>query len=600
MNKLYRFIALGVAIAMMVIPSIIISAQEGEDLPGPGEGGAVIQGNTRGSANLGPLVPIRCSGVDCADANALMYPALVAISPFTQQFATVEDFDLGQLALNYEVSDDGLVYTFKLREDAFWTDGEQITADDIYFAYLAIEQGEAIGMSSSYADYQRDLVEANVVDDFTIELVLEEPNCLALSRMAIPATPGHAYGWTPDMGEDFDWGVMIDHPFDDEPTVTAGPFEFSRAEPGTAIFLTANNEYYAPLNEEYVVPEGWVYLDVLDENVLTERFLSFQEGEPNFVFEPGAAQFEPLRNSEAQYFQAPGRVWHYVALNTADPSNPQNGLDEDGNPIDQGNHPLFGDVRVRQALQHAIDIQEVINGAQNGDATAMVSGTIPTAFTIHPELERRAFDLDGARALLDEAGFVAEGDPLVEDGDGLRVCRGCLYAEDGTELSFDMINPGTSGREDVAVILQNQFAQIGVDVNAQVLDFNAMYDDNMGGQVFDAAVAGWRGGLPFDPDQRSFFGAENDIFGEGYGFNFGSWYNEEFEEIMAQVNTVEGCVEEDRLALAHRAQEIMWEDQPYLWLYALDSAYAAAPNIDNFDPYPNFGAWNMDAWIVRD
>ncbi|MEQ8672589.1 MAG: ABC transporter substrate-binding protein [Aggregatilineales bacterium] len=597
MKNLYRFITVGIAIMMAVSLGLVVSAQD-DEIPGPGEGGVVIQGNTRGSANLGPLVPLRCSGVDCADANALLYPSLVSISPQTQQFATADEQDLGQLALSFDISEDGLVYTFNLRDDAFWNDGEPITAEDFYFAWLAVEQGEAVGLSSSYSSYQRDIASAEIIDDYTIAFTLENPSCLALSSLALPATPGHAYGWDVSMGEDFDWGTMIDNPLDDEPTVTAGPFQFFRVEPGTAVFLSANPEYYAPSNDEYTVPEGWVYLDTLDENVLTERFLSFQPGEPNFVNEPGAAQFEPLRSSDAQYFQAPGRTWHYVALNLADPTNPQNGLDADGNPIDQGNHPLFGDVRVRQALQQAIDIEEIINGAQNGDATPMVSGTIPTAFTIHPTLERRPMDLDAARALLDEAGWVSTGDPLVDGGDGLRTCQGCLHAEEGTPFSFVLMNPGTSGREDVSIILQAQFAQLGVDVDPQVLDFNTMYDTNLGGQIYDAAVAGWRGGLPFDPDQRSFWGAETDIFGEGYGFNFPSYYNAEFEELSAAVNQVPGCDLDTRLEMAYRMQEILWEDQPYLYLYALDSAYAVAPNVEGFDPYPNFGNWNLDAWNV--
>lgn len=597
MKNLYRFITVGVAIMMAVSLGLVVSAQD-DEMPGPGEGGVVIQGNTRGSANLGPLVPLRCSGVDCADVNSLLYPALLSISPQTQDFVTAEEQDLGQGALSFEISEDGLTYTFSLREDAFWNDGEPITAEDYYFAWLVVEQGEAVGLSSSYSTYQRDIASAEIIDDYTIAFTLENPSCLALGSLALPATPGHAYGWDVGMGEDFDWGSLIDNSLDTEPTVTSGPFNFFRTEPGTAIFLSANPEYYAPTNGEYVVPEGWIYLDVLDENVLVERFLSFQPGEPNLIFEPAASSFEPLRNSEAQYFQAPGRSWQYVALNLADPTNPQNGVDEEGNPIDQGNHPLFGDVRVRQALQHAIEIEEVIQGAQNGDATPMVSGTIPTAFTIHPTLERRAYDLDAARALLEEAGWVSTGDPLVEGGDGLRTCQGCEYAEEGTPFSFDLINPGTLGREDAGIILQAQFAVIGVDASPQVLDFNTLYDDNMGAQTYDAAIAGWRGGLPFDPDGRSFWGAETDIFGEGYGFNFPSYYNAEFEELAAQVNQVPGCDLETRQEIAYRMQEILWEDQPYLWLYALDSAYAVAPNIEGFDPYPNFGRWNIDAWVV--
>jgi ABC-type transport system substrate-binding protein len=369
-------------------------------------------------------------------------------------------------------------------------------------------------------------------------------------------------------------------------------------EPGTAVYLSANPNYVAPdAYAGYTVPSSWVYVDTPDENVMIERFLAFQPGDINFVVEPGSGVFPQILGSDAQSFQAPGRIWHYVALNLADPENPQNGLDEDGNPIDQGHHPLFGDVRVRQALQHGINIDEIINGPLNGYATAMVSSTIPTAYTIDPALERRAFDLEIARAMLDEAGWVSTGDPLVEGGDGQRTCDGCMYADAGAAFEFDLMNVGDI-RNDVSVIVQDQFAQLGVKVNVVVLDFNTMYDSNMGAQTYDAAIAGWRGSLPFDPDQRSFFGAENDIFGEGYGFNFPSYYNAEFEALGEQIATLPGCDPAERIALAQQATKILYDDQPYLWLYALNSLYAAAPNVQGFQPYPDQGTWNIDAWNV--
>jgi peptide/nickel transport system substrate-binding protein len=343
------------------------------------------------------------------------------------------------------------------------------------------------------------------------------------------------------------------------------------------------------------LPEGWVFLDVLDDTVLTERFLSGQDGEPNFVFEPPANQFEALRNSDAQYFQGSGTVWHYFAMNLADPNSAANGFDEDGNYVEQAPHPIFGDVRVRQALQSAINIEEIILGAQNGDATAMVAGTIPSAFSIHPTLERRAFDLEAAGALLDEAGWTDA------DGDGTRECNGCMYAEEGAPMAFSLMNPQSSGREDVAVLIQAQFAEIGVEVEVQTLDFNGMYGA-LGAQTFDAAIAGWRGGVPFDPDQRSFFGTEQDIFsttGDGYGFNFPSYQNPELDTLMEEVNLVPGCDLDARLEIAYQIQEILWEDQPYLWLYSLDSSYVAAENIGNFDPYAAAGRWNIDAWYVQ-
>ncbi len=592
MSKFARILSLVLVLAFALSTAGAVMAQD-QELPGAGEGGIIIRGNTRGSTNLGPLVSIRCSGVDCADVYGLMFPSLLGVSPQSQN---LEVGVPGTIATDYEVSEDGLTYTFSLREDLTWSDGEAITAEDVYFVWEALQQGQTIGMSSSFSPYAAALVGAEIVDDYTIALQFEERNCVALQRSALPVLPAHAFGYTYEDRANFDWASMVGHPMDRNPSVTYGPFKFTRIEPGTGVYLEADQNYSADAIDGLVRPTGFVYLDTPDQNVMIERFIAFQPGDINYVSEPDASTFTTIEEAGAQFFSAPGRVWHYVALNLADPANPQNGLDEEGNPIDQGQHPIFGDVRVRQALQHAINIDEIINGPLNGNATAMVAGTIPTAYTIHPDLERRPFDLEAARALLDEAGWVATGDALVDGGDGLRTCQGCETAEEGTELDFDMMNVGDI-RNDVAIILQDQFAEIGVRVNVVVLDFNTMYDDNMGAQIYDSAVAGWRGALPFDPDQRSFFGAENDIFGEGYGFNFPSYYNAELEELGAEINSG-SCEQEDIIAAAHRIQEILYEEQPYLWLYAFNSGYAAAPNIANFAPVPNFGAWNIDQWAV--
>jgi len=600
MKNLYRVLALALVLTMVVSAGFIIAAQD-DEVPAPGEGGIIIQGNTRGSANLGSFIQIRCSGVDCRDSGGLMFPSTLGLDPFSVTTVGAAENDLGQLFLDWSISDDGLVYTFNIRQDAFWTDGEQITADDVVFTWNAIEQGAAIELSGSYTEPARIIENVEIIDDFTVAMTLIESSCTAVDNLNFPVDPAHAFGWTADMGAEFDWASYVDSPQNDNPVISAGPFQFFRAEPGTAIFLSANTDYYAPAGD-YIVPQGWVFQDVLDDTVLTERFLSFQEGEPNFVFEPPAGEFEALRNSDAQYVQLPGTVWHYFSMNLADPTNAQNGQDADGNLVDQGVHPLFGDVLVRQALQHAIDIEEIILGAQNGDATAMIAGTIPSAFSLHPELERRPLDLDAARALLDEAGWVSTGDSLVDGGDGLRTCQGCATAEEGTEFAFDLMNPQSSGREDVAVLVQAQFAVLGVSVEVLTLDFNGMYDA-IEAQTYDAAIAGWRGGQPFDPDQRAFFGSDNDVFsttGEGAGFNFPSYQNAEVDALFNSVNTVPGCGLEDRLEIAYQIQEILWEDQPYLWLYSLDSAYAVAPNVSGFNPGPGAPRWNMDAWVVTE
>lgn len=578
-----RFISLLVVLALAMTAVGLVSAQD--DLPGAGEGGLIIEANTRGSGNIGSLIDLRCGGVDCRSVTAKLYPSLVGLDPDTLFWAPGAP---DTMATNWETSEDGLTWTITLRDDLVWTNGEPITAKDVYFSWDFTQQGETVGLSGSFSAAASELVGAEIIDDYTIQFTFGQRNCQALSALGFSIMPASGFGY--EIGEDFDWSVMEEHPANTEPTVTSGVFKFNRSEPGNAIYLDADQNY-AFAQEGFVRPEGWVFLDVPDFVVATERFLSFQEGELNYIEEPTSDTWASLIDGGAQFFSSPGTLWYYVGLNLGDPANPVNGLDEDGNPIEQDPHPIFGDKSVRQALQYATNVPEIIDGLLDGYATPMAAGTIPSAWTLNPDLEQRPFDLDMAKSLLDEAGWTDS------DGDGVRECNGCATAEEGTLFAFDMINPG-GVRNDISVVLQDQWAEIGAVVNVQPLDFNAMYDDNMGAQIYDAAVAGWRGGTPFDPDQRDFFGAENDIASaESYLYNMGSFYNARIEELQ-DIMTYGSCNEEEIYEAAQEYQEILYDEQPYIWLFAFDTAFAAAPNIEGFAPKPLNGAWNIDTWAV--
>lgn len=590
-----RRIPLLFSVLIMLLATLLGAVAAQDDVPGPGEGGIIVWGNQRGSGNIDPITPLRCSGVDCADMYALIYPAFVGLDPAT---LSLQPNVPGAVVTGWDVSDDNLEYTFYLRDDMTWSDGTPITAYDVYFGWAAIVNMDLAELSASLGPARQSVVDAEVVDDYTIILRFDTPNCQAINNAALVSPiPAHIYGY--EFGADFDWNTISGHEMDYAPAVSGGPFQLTRIEPGTAIYLEPNHTFADP-HFGYIVPSGLVYLDVPDYNIMAERLIAGQPGDINYIHEPDALVVPTLEQGGAQVFAAPGTLWHYVSLNVADPSNPQSGVDADGNPIDQGAHPILGDKRTRQALQHAINIEEITEGPLNGLATPMVAGTIPTAYTLHPSLMRRPFDLDEARRLLEEAGWAALGDPLVPGGDGLRIATEAnLYAAPGTEFVIDMMNVGDV-RNDVSVLLQAQFAVIGVRVDIRVLDFNTMYDNYMGVQIYDTAVAGWRGGIPFNPDQRSFFGAFTDVPSDSSpGFNFGSWYNAEFEELSALIANNPGCDEDVIKEAAWRVQEIMWDEQPYLWLYAFDSVYAAGPDVANFDPYPAQGNWNIDAWFVR-
>jgi peptide/nickel transport system substrate-binding protein len=164
-KKFVRLVSFCLIAVVALGLSLAVLAQD--ELPGPGEGGAVIRGNQRGSANIGPLIDIRCSGVDCADVNNVLWPDLIGLDPETLQYAPSPDVG-NVLATGWEISEDGLSVTVNLRDDMTWNDGTPITANDVYFTWLAMQQGQEVGLSGSFQEAASILTGAEVVDDYTI------------------------------------------------------------------------------------------------------------------------------------------------------------------------------------------------------------------------------------------------------------------------------------------------------------------------------------------------------------------------------------------------------------------------------------------------
>jgi len=598
MTRKRLFVIVAILVLAMAVP-VITQAQE------PGEGGPIIEGNFSGSVNIGSFNRIRCSGTDCDRIAAFLVPTLIGVNPESATFAPytgdASGASAGSLATAWDVSEDGLTYTFTMRDDLTWNDGEVITSEDVKFSFEAIASGLIESDLTGFVDEPgAGIVEMNIIDDYTLEVVMGAPACDALNRIgAVYPVPAHHFGFDGDF-EAFDYSVMVDHPFDTEPEVTYGPFSFQSVVTGEQIALVADENY-----EVDVIPAGYIYLDVPDQTVLVERFL---DGDTNFIDGPPQANRADIRaDGELQPYDYPGNSWDYIGLNLADPTNPQDGFetDEDGNPvlnedgsvvrIEQGNHPIFGDVRVRRAMQLGINVPEIVQGAVFGEGTQMAANELPTSWALNPDLEPIAFDPDAAAALLDEAGWTDE------DGDGVRECNGCEFAEDGTPLAFTLkTNEGNSRRETIGVIVQDQLSELGFEVNFEAIDFNTLIEE-FTSQTHDAYILGWRNGFPVDPDQTQLFTSLGDIVPSG--FNSGSYYNERVDELMRLANVAtetDGCSFESRAEFYYEIQEIMQADQPYVWLYALDGMYAASGSVGGFGPFPNQPYWNVETWAISD
>lgn len=574
MKKLSKVLLLGTLLALVALAVVPVAAQEG------GQGGIIIEGNFGG--DVASMNPITASDTASTRVTALMYYGFLGVDPAR---AVIAPDQPGALVKDWTISEDGTVYTFNLRQDLTWNDGTPVTSADVVYTWNAIVAGSQ-GIVDTPLSYVIDptgasgILDVQAPDANTVVVTFASPECTSLGNAGVLyPVPSHVL--PADMAE------LNDAEFNMNPSVSGGVFNFAEIRPGEQISLVYNPEY-PDAELGYVSPAGFIYKNVPDQTVLVEQFLA---GETNFIDGPSVSRRDDIRGSGAQVYDFAGNSWDYLAFNLADPTNPQNGLDENNNVIDQGNHPIFGDVRVRKAISLAVDVNAIIDAAVFGEGARMTSVLIPTSWAYNSELPPIEYDPEAAAALLDEAGWV-DG-----DGDGVREAAGAMYAEDGTPLQFTLYtNEGNTRRAAIGTIVQDELAQIGIQVDFQTIDFNTLLDI-MDSQTFDALILGWRNGYPDDPDLTQLFTPAADVVGAGS--NFTSYNNPEVTELNLQAKTVPGCDPAERAELYYQIQEIMQEDLPYLWLFTQNGMYAAGANVEGFDPFASQPFWNVDTWNVR-
>lgn len=571
--KKFLFLVLLVAIvAAAVVPAF---AQDS------GDGGVIIEGNFGGDpAHFNPIL---ASDVASRRISAFLYPGFINANVETANYSSFEPpLAAGGIVQDWTVDDTGTVYTFTLRDGLTWNDGTPITSADVIYTWNAIKAGSE-GLVDTSLSFVIDptgasgILDVTAPDANTVVVTFATAECTALGNVGVLyPVPSHVLP--------ADVTGLNDSSEDLNPTVTQGVFNFGSLNPSEQVALIANPDYFDAANGT-VLPAGFIYKVVPDQNVMVEQFLA---GETNVIDGPAIARRADIRAAAdagtAQIYPFPGNAWDYFAMNLADPTNPQNGLDADGNAIDQGSHPIFGDVAVRQAISKGIDVDALISAAVLGEGERMTSFVIPASWAYASELPPIAYDPTEAAAELDAAGWT------LADGATVRANA------DGTPLSFTLYtNEGNGRREAVGTLIQDQLSQIGVQVDFQTIDFNTLLDI-MDSQTFDAIILGWRNGWPDDPDATQLFTGGADVVGSGS--NFTSWNNTEFGDLNLQAKTLPGCDPVERAALYGRMQEIFQNDLPYVPLFAVNGFYAAGADVEGFGPYPSNLFWNVDSWNV--
>jgi peptide/nickel transport system substrate-binding protein len=484
---------------------------------------------------------------------------------------------------SWDVTDGNKTVTFHVRQGMVWSDGEPITVHDFKFMFDALMATDAEGNPALPESPRLDMVEyvetIDLIDDYTLKVTYSEPICTNFEALSLAWLPSHVFLADPD----FQFTDLQEHEFNWEPTVFSGPFMFQEWVKDDHITLVRNPDYW----------KGAPYLDgivwkVVANATVEKEMLKAGESDLGGIDPKYLTEMEQVEGLDIyKFFRT---AYDYVGLQQGDPEDPQPRLNEDGSLNENhGAHPILSKKEVRQALVYAIDRTSIINKVRMGQAAPLHAHVIPTyGWAYNDQLEPREYDPEVAAQMLEDAGWV------LEEGAEVRVCQGCGTAEDGTPLALNLkTNAGNEVRENIIALVQQQWGEVGIDVEIEAMEWNA-YLDVLLGQTFDAVVIGWTG---VDPDNETLFFAKYDL--PGGGFNFCSFYRPDYEPLELEAKTVEGCSYEDRGAVYKEIQEIFYDEQPYIWLYATRAITGINNRLGGVNPAPWSTTYNIHEWYIK-
>ena len=503
----------------------------------PDYGGTYIEGVAGNPSTINPIL-CHFNPVD-RDLAALIYNGLTR--------ADEGGMIRPDLARRWEVTDDGLVYTFYLRDDVRWHDGAPFTARDVGATIQAIQDQHFQG-APFLADMWR-TVTVEGLGPHTIRFVLQEPYAPFLEHTTIGILPAHLI-------EGITAQLLPKAQFNTQPIGT-GPFRVAEVD-ATHIFLEANPAYYGRRP----------YLDKIEFLFYPDYpsiFAAHRRGEVAGISRVLPEHLDMVREDQTlNLYSAPLSGYSLVFLNLA--------------------RPVFKDREVRQALLWGLDRQGIVDEVLGGQGIVIHSPIMANSWAYAPDLTQYERDPKAAIQLLEDAGWEDR------DGDGVR-------EKDGVSLRFTLsTNADNQHRVRMVREIASQLAEIGVLVVPETLDWQDLVGSHLRTREYDATLYGWSL-LPSDPDLYPHWHSTQ--IGED-GQNYTGYVNVEADRLLEQARRAVDITE--RGELSRRFQEIFAEDVPSLLLYQPVYNYAVdqrvrgvqvGPMTDSADRFRTVGEWHI-------
>ncbi|HPO58197.1 MAG TPA: ABC transporter substrate-binding protein [Anaerolineaceae bacterium] len=417
-------------------------------------------------------------------------------------FTTLE----GRLAETWEVSEDGLTYTFHLRPDVKFHDGTEVNAEAVKFSFE-----RTLELNSYMTAYFGPITDITVVDPLTLTITLEKPLSVFLSWLAQPQAAVVSPAAVEKYGDEFNV-----HP------VGSGPFMFESYIPDTEVVLVANPDYWrgAPRLQKII------YRVIPDAST---RRLELENGTVDIAQQNGQLYSVPVedikalkQNPEIEVIEVPSQIIRQIDFNNTNTDSP------------------VADLRVRQAISYAIDYDGLVNDLLGGTASRVYGPLTENSWGFNPAVKENAFyyDPDKARELLAEAGY--------EEG----------------ELSFTLYSFQGTLWGNVAAFVQANLADVGINVSIQQMEFPPYSELHRAGE-FEIALDG-RQPWYNDPDAHITIGYHSELGPTAMTFRMPE--DPELDQMILEAQAAP--TQEERTELYYEIQDRLMEKVPGVYLFS--------------------------------
>jgi peptide/nickel transport system substrate-binding protein len=454
------------------------------------------------------------------------------------------------MAESYTISEDGLTFTFKLREDMKWSDGQPITAHDYKWTYDQVINPDNAFPYLSQLEF---ISSYEALDDYTLEIKIEEIYAPALGQMSGLITPLPKHVW-----EKLDWSDPEKNPEINHPTVVSGPYKLAEWERDQYALFEANENYWyhgAPNISQYSI-------EIVPDQDIAYQKMKSGETDTGVITPENLEEARQLDNVTVYEWWPAAASWSYIGLNM-----------REGFPTH--------DLNVRRGINYAVDKELLTDEIMLGQAKRLCSVFPETAWVYTPDVECYDYDPDKAIEEFGKAGYTLQDDKMVD--------------ENGEQLKLKLIyGPNTSQvRELIAVTVQDYLSDIGIEVEVQGLEWASFLEaTDSDDPDWDMFVGGWRATI--EPHIMYTIWSEENI----PELNAVAYVNKDVEALFEEAGKTYDT--EFRMEKYGEVQRIIADEAPYVFLFYNKSWSGQNNRIQGITPKPLGIGWNQEDWYIEE